>query len=115
MTVCSQLLPNAVWAESPSEGSETMEHHVIQGGAGTRIHLLEAGNPQGQAILFIHGFSQCSLAWSRQLSSDLSRSYRLLAMDMRGHGSSDKPRDAYGDSGLWADDVNATIEELGLD
>ncbi len=36
-------------------------------------------------------------------------------MDMRGHGLSDKPRDAYGDSRLWADDVRAVIHALDLD
>src|SRR5215207_944789 len=92
-----------------------MKHHTIAGGGGIRLHVVEAGDPRGQAILFIHGFSQCSLAWSRQLGSDLGRQYRLVAMDMRGHGASDKPRDAYGDSKLWADDVYAVIRELGLD
>jgi pimeloyl-ACP methyl ester carboxylesterase len=92
-----------------------MKHHAIAGGGGSLLHLVETGNPQGQAILFLHGFSQCSLAWSRQLSSDLAQNYRLIAMDLRGHGSSDKPRDAYGDSSLWADDVNAAIRQLDLD
>jgi len=92
-----------------------MKHHQITGGGGCRLHVVEAGDPQGQAILFIHGFSQCWLAWSRQLSSDFARDHRLVAMDMRGHGSSDKPRDAYGDSRLWADDVNATMEQLELE
>ena len=36
-------------------------------------------------------------------------------MDLRGHGLSDKPRDAYNDSRLWADDVNAVITTLKLD
>ncbi len=92
-----------------------MQHHTIAGGGGNRLHLVETGNPQGQAILFIHGFSQCSLAWNRQLSSDLTRSNRLVAMDMRGHGSSDRPRSGYDDSRLWADDVDAAIRELKLD
>jgi pimeloyl-ACP methyl ester carboxylesterase len=92
-----------------------MKHHAIAGGGGSLLHLVETGNPNGQAILFLHGFSQCSLAWSRQLSSDLAKSYRLVAMDLRGHGSSDKPRDAYGDSKLWADDVDAAIRQLELD
>src|SRR5205823_855219 len=65
--------------------------------------------------VFIHGFSQCSLAWSRQFSSDLAETYRLVAMDMRGHGLSDKPREGYTDSRLWADDVNAAIHALSLD
>ena len=32
-------------------------------------------------------FSQCWLAWSRQLDSNLAQYHRLVAMDMRGHGS----------------------------
>ena len=92
-----------------------MTHHTIIGGGGCRLHLIESGNPQGQGILFLHGFSQCSLAWSRQLGSDLAQSYRLIAMDMRGHGSSEKPRDVYDSSKLWADDVDAAIRELDLD
>jgi non-heme chloroperoxidase len=36
-------------------------------------------------------------------------------MDMRGHGLSDKPREGYTDSRLWADDVNAAIQALRLD
>ena len=55
------------------------------------------------------------LAWSRQLDSELARDHRLVAMDLRGHGLSEKPRDAYGDSRLWADDVRAVIDALNLD
>ena len=80
-----------------------------------RLHVVEAGNPGGRPVLFIHGISQCSLAWSRQLDSELARDHRLVAMDLRGHGLSDKPRDAYGDSRLWADDVRAVIDTLNLD
>ena len=92
-----------------------MTHHTIRGGGGVRLHLVETGNPSGRPILFIHGFSQCWLAWSRQLNSDLADRYRLVAMDMRGHGLSEKPRDGYADSRLWADDVNAVIQALKLD
>jgi pimeloyl-ACP methyl ester carboxylesterase len=92
-----------------------MKHHTITGGGGTRLHLVEAGNPRGPAILFIHGISQCWLQWTRQLDSSLGETHRLLAMDMRGHGESDRPRDGYADSSLWADDVDAAIRQLELD
>ena len=91
-----------------------MTTHSIVGGGGTRLHVVETGNPQGTPILFIHGFSQCGLCWSRQLDSDLARDHRLIAMDLRGHGLSDKPQDAYADSKLWADDVHAVLQELKL-
>jgi non-heme chloroperoxidase len=92
-----------------------MKHHTITGGGGARLHLVETGDPSGHPILFIHGFSQCWLAWNRQLNSDLADRYRLIAMDMRGHGLSEKPRDGYADSRLWADDVDAAIQALNLD
>jgi len=92
-----------------------MKTHKVAGGGGVQLHVVETGNPRGRPILFIHGLSQCSLAWSRQLDSDLARDHRLVAMDMRGHGLSEKPRDAYGDSRLWADDVAAILDGLSLD
>ena len=93
-----------------------MKHHTVEGGGGVRLHVVETGTPSGRPILFIHGFSQCWLAWSRQLNSELAEEYRLVALDMRGHGLSEEPGgEAYADPGLWADDVNAVIEALGLD
>jgi non-heme chloroperoxidase len=92
-----------------------MKSHRVAGGGGTQIHLVETGNPRGRPILFIHGTSQCWRTWSRQMSSDLADDYRLVALDLRGHGLSDRPREGYTDSRLWAADVNAAIQALGLD
>ena len=92
-----------------------MENHRITGGGGIQLHLVETGNSTERPVLFLHGFSQCWFAWNRQLSSDLADDHRLVAMDIRGHGFSDKPRDGYTDSRLWADDVNAAIKSLRLD
>src|SRR6266545_214231 len=92
-----------------------MKHVTVTGGGGLKLHVDEAGNPAGKPILFIHGFSQCRLAWRKQTESELAREFRLIAMDIRGHGSSEKPPGVYGDSKLWADDVRAVIATLGLD
>ena len=92
-----------------------MKTHKISGGDGVQLNVVEEGNPQGRPILFLHGVSQCSLQWSRQMDSSLAGTYRLIAMDMRGHGLSDKPREGYNNSRLWADDVNAVIQTLKLD
>ncbi len=92
-----------------------MKNHTITGGGGIRLHLVEAGNPKGRPIMFIHGLSQCWLTWNRQMNSDLAADCRLVAMDIRGHGLSDRPHEGYADSRLWADDINAAIQGLGLD
>ena len=92
-----------------------MQSQRITGGGGAQLHVVEAGNARGRPIVFIHGFSQCRLAWSRQLNSALAEDCRLVAVDLRGHGLSDKPPDAYGDSRLWADDIDAVLRTLHLE
>jgi non-heme chloroperoxidase len=89
--------------------------HTVVGSGGIRLYVEETGNRRGPAVLFIHGYSQSRLVWRRQMDSDLAADLRLVAMDNRGHGLSEKPRDAYADSGLWAGDVRAVIDALELD
>ena len=92
-----------------------LRHHMIAGGGGIQLHAVETGNAKGRPIVFIHGFSQCGMVWSRQLNSDLADTFRLVALDLRGHGLSGKPPEGYGDSRMWADDVDALIRILRLD
>jgi len=92
-----------------------MKTYRVTGGGGITLHVDETGNPNGKPLLFIHGFSQSRLCWNKQMQSDLGNDFRLVALDIRGHGLSEKPKDAYGDSRLWADDIHAVITTLGLD
>ena len=94
-----------------------MKVHVVRGGGGLRLHVREWGRADGPPILFIHGWSQNHLCWARQYESELTGEFRLVAYDLRGHGMSEAPLEPghYTDGKLWADDVAAIIEELGLD
>ena len=49
------------------------------------------------------------------MKSELANEFRLVILDNRGHGLSEKPQDAYGDTRLWADDIQAVTTTLGLD
>jgi non-heme chloroperoxidase len=98
-----------------SSDSPGIRSHRIAGGAGTNLHVAETGNENGRPVLFIHGLSQCALAWRKQLRSQLGNDLRLVAMDLRGHGQSERPPDGYDDSSLWADDVHAVVTTLGLE
>ncbi len=90
-----------------------MRHHAVVGGGGTRLHAVESGNPAGRPILFLHGWSQSHASWAQQLGSPhLAERFRLIALDLRGHGDSGKPAGAYGDGELWADDIRLTLEAL---
>ena len=89
--------------------------HRVTGGGGVSLYVEETGRTGGRPILFIHGFNQCRLVWAKQTCSALADEFRLITLDNRGHGLSDKPQDAYGESRLWADDIAAVIEYLRLD
>ena len=91
--------------------------HTVAGGGGLKLHVREWGNEDGAPILFIHGWSQNHLCWSKQYDSVLAGEFRLAAFDNRGHGMSEKPLEPehYSDADLWADDVAAVIDALGLD
>ena len=94
-----------------------MQVHTIEGGGGLRLHVREWGDPQGAAILLVHGWSQSHMSWEHQYDSTLANEFRLVALDLRGHGMSEKPSEAehYTDERLWADDIAAVIGALSLD
>jgi non-heme chloroperoxidase len=98
-----------------AKGRAELVTRTVVGGGGVALHVVEAGNPRGRPILFLHGFSQSWLAWGRQMRSDLGAEYRLVAMDLRGHGRSEKPAEGYADARLWAEDVQAVVQALGLE
>ncbi len=83
---------------------------------GVELAAQEWGNPEGPEILFIHGFSQSHLSWSRQNDSELAKSFRMISYDIRGHGGSDKPLDAayYRDHTRWADELRSVIDAARL-
>lgn len=90
--------------------------YSVKGGGGLNLHVREWGNSEGSPILFIHGWSQNHLSWRRQYESSLAEDFRLVALDIRGHGMSDAPRgvENYTDAQLWADDIAAVIKQLNL-
>ncbi len=57
-----------------------------------RLHYLEAGS--GKPLVLIHGWSQCAEEFKHQIAG-LSANYRVIALDQRGHGDSDKPGFGY--------------------
>jgi pimeloyl-ACP methyl ester carboxylesterase len=60
--------------------------------AGVRIHSQVEG--EGCPLVLQHGFSESVVDWYESGYVDaLSRDYRLILIDARGHGTSDKPHD----------------------
>lgn len=68
--------------------------------AGNRLWYEEHG--VGTPIVFIHGWCMTSAVWGLQLEY-LSDSFRVITIDLRGHGNSPLPSDGFHISGCAAD------------
>lgn len=77
---------------------------------GCSLHYEEYG--QGVPLLLLHGLGSSGLDWEYQIPA-FSAHYRVITLDLRGHGRSDKPRERYSIKAFSAD-VEALIEHLHL-
>jgi non-heme chloroperoxidase len=80
---------------------------------GVRLHYAERGDPTGEAILFLHGYSDSWFSFSEVLTL-LSPEYQAFALTERRHGDSDKPQCCYTVDNFAAD-VDAFMDALGIE
>src|SRR5690242_17080335 len=86
---------------------------------GVRIHYEVNGPKHGKPIVLVHGFaSDYRLNWvgTRWQETLTGAGFRVIGIDCRGHGHSDKPHAeaAYGVD-LMAGDVVGVLDDLGVD
>lgn len=82
---------------------------------GVRIRYLDLG--EGEAVVLLHGFAlSAEVNWGLTgLLDSLPEKYRMLALDQRGHGRSDKPHDPE-DYGLaFVEDVIRLLDALEIE
>ncbi|HLZ95004.1 MAG TPA: alpha/beta fold hydrolase, partial [Candidatus Dormibacteraeota bacterium] len=63
---------------------------------GVRLHFELHGPEQGRPIVLVHGFaSHYRLNWvgTRWQETLTTAGFRIIGIDCRGHGASDKPHD----------------------
>jgi pimeloyl-ACP methyl ester carboxylesterase len=85
---------------------------------GLNLAFFDDGDPTGDPVLLIHGFaSSATVNWVHPgwLKTLGEAGYRVIAIDNRGHGRSDKPHhpEAYRPS-VMASDAVALLNHLGI-
>ncbi|MEM7685073.1 MAG: alpha/beta hydrolase [Pseudomonadota bacterium] len=80
---------------------------------GTNIFYKDWGPKDAQPIVFHHGWPLSSDDWDSQMLFFLSKGYRVIAHDRRGHGRSDQT-DTGNDMDTYAADVAALARALDL-
>jgi pimeloyl-ACP methyl ester carboxylesterase len=92
----------------------TLEAHVLPGAGGTLLAVRVAGHADHPPIVFVHGWSRSAAEWQAQLTDpELTSRFRLLAVDLRGHGDSEAPETGYDDPEVWAADLDAVLDLAG--
>jgi non-heme chloroperoxidase len=80
---------------------------------GCAAALCRTGGPTGEAIIFLHGYSDSWFSFSRVLPL-LSAEYHAFALTQRGQGDSDKPDCCYTPDDFAAD-VDAFMDAVGVE
>ncbi|HEX4679935.1 MAG TPA: alpha/beta hydrolase [Gaiellaceae bacterium] len=92
----------------PAGFTDTFTSRYIDTGE-LRMHAVIGGD--GPPLLLVHGWPETWYAW-RLLMPALARDFRVIAVDQRGIGLSDKPESGY-DTGTLANDLVSLMSALG--
>ena len=85
----------------------------VQAG-GLRMHVVEAGPPDGEPVLVLHGWPQHWYQWRNQIPALAGTGYRVIAPDLRGFGQTEAPPEGY-DKENMATDVLNLMDAMGLE
>jgi pimeloyl-ACP methyl ester carboxylesterase len=77
-----------------------------------QIHYEARGD--GEPLILINGFAGSSAGWRPEFLEGLARTFRVITLDNRGTGLSDRP-DAPVSIARMADDAVAVLDALGID
>ncbi len=79
---------------------------------GVNLHYEQFG--QGEAIIFLHGYTGSGEDWSNQIAA-ISDKYKAIAVDHRGHGESEAPASGEQYSiKIFSEDVYALLNDLDV-
>jgi pimeloyl-ACP methyl ester carboxylesterase len=80
---------------------------------GLKLHSSSAGTGNA-ALIFVHGWTCDSSSWAAQVP-EFAKKYRVLTVDLPGHGQSAVPAQEKFSLGLFARAVEAVRAEAGVD
>ncbi|MDQ0770177.1 3-oxoadipate enol-lactonase [Pseudarthrobacter defluvii] len=88
-----------------------MKTLALTGADGVHISLQESGDPGAPPVVLLHALGDTAGDW-RTIAGALAADYRVLAVDLRGHGGSGRPGKYSFE--LMRDDVAIVLEALDL-
>ncbi|KXJ19228.1 Epoxide hydrolase 1 [Exaiptasia diaphana] len=90
------------------------EHNYVKTASNIKFHYVSKGEEDKPLMLFVHGFPEFWYSWRNQLTGLQDVAYRMVALDLRGYGDSDKPEGlCHYKTNLLVKDIKEFIEALG--
>ncbi|WP_435333878.1 alpha/beta fold hydrolase [Haloarchaeobius sp. TZWWS8] len=74
-----------------------------------RLHYVEAGDPEAETVLLLHGFPEFWYSWHEQIPELAEAGYHVVAPDMRGYNRSEKP---HGVAAYCISELSMDVAEL---
>ncbi len=78
---------------------------------GIKVHYMEQG--KGDVLLLIHGYTSNLYSWN-EVMPELSKKYRVIAVDLLGYGFTDKPKDATYNYRSFSDVIKKFLDKKGI-
>jgi pimeloyl-ACP methyl ester carboxylesterase len=103
------LLPVCAWAAADAP---TQDLHFDSNGVKIRYTVQGEGEP----VILVHGFTaSIETNWGQPgLIAELTKDFRVIAIDARGHGKSGKPHDPAAYGATMMEDVIRLMDHLGI-
>jgi pimeloyl-ACP methyl ester carboxylesterase len=95
---------------APADGPPQRPRDVLADD-GTRLSVLDSGPREAPAVVFVHGLSLTHEIWTLQRRA-LQQTYRVVTVDLRGHGDSDDAASGDYSAEALGGDVCAVIDTL---
>ena len=95
----------------PLDAFDALKQTVVLPGGQVQAYI-DTGNPAGPAVVLIHGYTDSARDWF-PLLAHMAPHFRLILVDLRGHGRSGRPERGYGRSD-FADDIRLLLDLLGV-
>ena len=86
------LLPGRLPAEEMfPAGRRDLRAHFLELASGLRVRVVEAGNENAPIVLLIHGWACSAWVFHDTIGPLADAGFRAVAVDLKGHGLSEKP------------------------
>lgn len=108
-------MPEEQW-EEPCRGAQSPQVRWVtirKGSDALTLHVLEWPG-DGTPFVLLHGLASNATTWGAVGRALAAQGHRVLAIDQRGHGRSDKPDMGY-EFATVVDDLHLLMHELGID